>query len=130
MSQKILVVEDQLFMLRLIQHTLAKAGYELIEARSSEEARAALVNEKPSLVVGDPKVVEGSLEPNDSSNSNADRPTPVPMICVSDEPPTSASGQKVDGEVVFTKPFSPMKLIAEVKRLSSAANATATEGDL
>ncbi len=124
MSQKILVVEDELFMLRLIQHTLAKAGYDLIEARSSEEARAAIATERPSIVVGDARVVENSLRTGQNYNDTAKRPASIPVICVSDEPRTSEKKHQADGEIVFTKPFSPMKLIAEVKRLSAHAETT------
>ncbi|MBA4149809.1 MAG: response regulator [Verrucomicrobia bacterium] len=123
MSQKILVVEDELFMLRLIQHTLSKAGYELIEARTSEEARAAIEHQKPSIVVRDSKFRESTLHPVLDGLQNHGKAPPIPMICMSNEPPT---GDQNDGEVTFTKPFSPMKLIAEVRRLS--ANATTPAG--
>ncbi|MFN7138569.1 MAG: hypothetical protein ACK4UN_04470 [Limisphaerales bacterium] len=126
MSQKILVVEDELFMLRLIQHTLSKAGYELIEARTSEEARAAIKEQRPTLVVGDSKVVENSLR-SDDSTPPPDSVRTIPVIRMSNEPSASSGGSD-DCQVVFTRPFSPMKLVAEVKRLSS--NATAPGGNL
>jgi len=114
MSRKILVVEDELFMLRLIQHTLSKAGYELIEARTSEEARTAIEQQKPSLVVGDAKVVGNTISPVSGPKS-----TPgIPMICMSNEPVVPASSASEKQEVIFTRPFSPMKLVEEVKRLS------------
>jgi two-component system, OmpR family, alkaline phosphatase synthesis response regulator PhoP len=126
MSQKILVIENNLLMLKMIQHTLAKAGYEFIEARTCEEARAAIVNEKPSLVVGGAKVVEDSLHPAPHQLSPQEKTAPIPVICMSNEPPTSTQAHHVDGEIVFTRPFSPMKLVAEVKRLSEASAAGGT----
>ena len=38
MPHKILIVDDEPFMLRLIQHHLEQAGYELIKARNGREA--------------------------------------------------------------------------------------------
>ena len=115
MSEKILVVDEQLFMLRLIQHTLEKAGYELIKARNGEEARAAMQQETPSLVVADMK---SGVHPVLSELQKRDNSPRIPIIHVSDVPKTmsNATGAR-DGETVFHKPFSPTKLVAEVKRL-------------
>ena len=115
MPDKILVVDEQLFMLRLIQHTLEKAGYELIQARNTEEARAAMELEKPSLVVGDAKSVEAAVLP---VTNTAETKAAIPVIRMTDVPQTFSPNTKQDErDVVFMKPFSPSKLIAEVKRL-------------
>ena len=53
MSQKILIVDEKLFMLRLIQHHLKKAGYELIQARNGVEAIAAMAEHDPTMVLMD-----------------------------------------------------------------------------
>lgn len=106
MPEKILLVDEQLYMLRLIEHHLQKAGYELIKARNPEEARAAMESVKPSLVVGDAKAL--------------DNLPPVTAIRVSNEPPTMADEKQEDGkekEIVLHKPFSPTQLVAQVKKL-------------
>ena len=53
MPHKILIVDDEPFMLRLIQHHLENAGYEMIKARNGREAVEAATREKPRLVVMD-----------------------------------------------------------------------------
>ncbi len=121
MSQKILVVDDELFMVRLIQHTLQKAGYELIPARNSREANAAMEQQKPDLIVGDPNVVNGGVKSAASETQKKNQTAPIPMICVSDTPtPASAENHGASQNIIFTKPFSPTKLLAEVKRLISS----------
>lgn len=117
MSEKILLVDEQLFMLRLIQHHLEKAGYELIKARNNEEARTAMEQEKPKLVVWGAKAVETGIHPVLSELKQKENLPPIPVICLSDIPPTMAVAKTSKSEIVFTRPFSPTQLMAEVKRL-------------
>src|SRR5207247_8694233 len=53
MPHKILIVDDEPFMLRLIQHHLEQAGYELIKARNGREALEIAAREAPRLVIMD-----------------------------------------------------------------------------
>lgn len=114
MPEKILLVDEQLYMLRLIEHHLEKAGYELIKARNPEEARAAMETAKPLLVVGDTKGLQVSPS--------------IPAIRLTDEPPNFDKSQgESDGDIVFHKPFSPTQLVAQVKKLMPPA-ASSTGG--
>ena len=114
MRKKILVVDDKPFMLRLIQHHLERAGYQLIQARNNKEAAAAMGGETPELMVlNDEKTeVDGQfILENNGSHS-------VPIIRMTDLPQgNSAKNSALDSEVVLTRPFSPTQLVAEVKRL-------------
>ena len=49
MPHKILIVDDEPFMLRLIQHHLENAGYEMVKARNGREAIEAALREKPCV---------------------------------------------------------------------------------
>src|SRR5438094_7952276 len=51
MATKILVADDQLHMLRLMQHELEQEGYELLQARDGEEAIGMALRERPDLVI-------------------------------------------------------------------------------
>jgi CheY-like chemotaxis protein len=115
MSQKILVVDDKPFMVRLIQHHLEKAGYTLIRARNQKEAMEAVQRESPNLVLVDDR----SSSPGATSELvERNQKDAIPVIRISDVPPALAKSEAgPDAEVVLTKPFSPTQLISEVKRL-------------
>lgn len=121
MAQKILVVDDKPFMIRLIQHHLEKAGYELIQARTSREAIEAVATEAPNLVLLNETQAQSDAGPAliELAQSDTQR---IPVIRMSDIP----AALRKDGtpsNIVFTHPFSPTKLLLEVKRLIPAAGA-------
>jgi len=114
MAQKILVIDDKPFMVRLIQHHLEKAGYELIRARNGKEAMEKVGNEIPHLVVMDDS--KGASGEGFKLNENGQ---PIPVIRMTDVPPTLMQHPPgTDSEVVLTRPFSPTHLVSEIKRLA------------
>lgn len=116
MPRKILVVDEKPFMLRLIQHHLERAGYQLIKARNRQEAIAAIDQQSPELVVMDdgdapPETALQEIKPRHAAHS-------IPVIHMTDVPPDlDALPPQNDAEVVLTKPFSPTQLVEEVRRL-------------
>jgi DNA-binding response OmpR family regulator len=53
MDAKILIVDDDPFLLRLVGHLLGKEGYEIVTALNGEEALEKINTEKPDLVILD-----------------------------------------------------------------------------
>ena len=53
MSKCILVVEDQEDNRRILRDLLGNAGYQLIEAESGEDALAAVMKQRPDLILMD-----------------------------------------------------------------------------
>ena len=117
MAHKILVVDDQPFMVRLIQHHLERAGYELIQARNPQEAHTAMVREVPHLVLMTEKA--GELRPSVLKETPGIAQA-IPIIRMTDVPETMPEqNPELKDEIILRKPFSPAKLLAEVKRLLS-----------
>jgi DNA-binding response OmpR family regulator len=117
MPRKILVVDDKLFMVRLIQHHLERAGFQLIKARNRQEAMEAIAQQSPELVVLDesgnsPAQAKPSLQDFQPHQSEQN----IPVIRMTDVP-QDADANVTAAEVILTKPFSPTHLVAEVKRL-------------
>ena len=116
MTKKILVVEERPFMLRLIQHHLEPAGFELIKARNRQEALDAIAQQLPGLVVMDDS---GQAQSTTFQELKPKEPTQrLPVIRVTDSPSLlEEENPTPDAEVVLAKPFSPTHLVSEVKRL-------------
>ncbi len=53
MSEKILIVDDQAVVLRLLFHPLEREGFSVITAMSGTEALEKIQSEKPDLVILD-----------------------------------------------------------------------------
>ena len=109
-------------MLRLIQHHLERAGYELIKAHNRADAMDAIVRQSPELVVMndycDPQHPQTPVEQSPARKATQR----LPVIRMTDVPQTLENDKPaVDGEVVLTKPFSPTHLVSEVKRLMSGS---------
>ncbi len=113
MSRKILIIDDKPFMVRLIQHHLERAGYELIKARNPQEAADAIALQSPELVLLDESGANQITLGDFKAKEPAHR---LPVIRMTDMPQTLDENHP-GNEVVLTRPFSPTHLVAEVKRL-------------
>jgi len=111
---KILVVDDEPKILKVVEHTLRREGYEIFTAADGEEAVEMAERLKPDLIVLDlmlPKL--NGFEVCRKIKSRQD----VPIIIL------SARGDEVDKIMGFTlgvddyqtKPFSPAELALRVK---------------
>ena len=121
MATKILVADDQLHMLRLVQHELEQEGYELLLARDGEEAIGIALREKPDLVILDvmmPKV-DGLTVLRRLKQEKSTRRIPAIVLTSSPRELMRQEAELSGADVVFTKPFSPTLLRQEVRRLIS-----------
>lgn len=119
MGPKILVVDDEPFMHRLMQHHLGRAGYQLISARNGREAIDLAVSEAPQLIIMDVMMAEidGLTALKQLKQGEATRAIPVIMITASPQAITRQECEASGAAVFLTKPFSPTQLLQEIRRL-------------
>ena len=88
MAKKILVVDDEYYMHRLMQHHLLRAGYEMITAKNGREAVEKATNETPDLVIMDVMMAEmdGLSALKQLKQTQNTREIPVIMITAHDQP--------------------------------------------
>lgn len=116
-TQRILVVDDNTYTLRIVQHTLEQAGYEVSTAISGPEA-LTLINRHglPHLAIIDLHMPEMSgFELARAIHEFSD--VPVIMLTAVSSEETIIEGLEKHAEDYIVKPFNPPELIARVRRV-------------
>ncbi|MGA1236850.1 MAG: response regulator [Limisphaerales bacterium] len=119
-SSKVLVVDDEPFMVRLIEIVLQREGYEMVHASNGSEALECVRREKPAAII-----MDGMMPKMDGMTAlrllKQDALTgDIPVILLTANPNRfSREDAESSGATTFlTKPFSPTQLLAEIKRVS------------
>lgn len=122
MPRKILAVDDEKHIVRLVQVNLERQGYEVITAHDGKEALQKVEDERPDLVVLDVMMpymdgfeVLQSLRRNPST-----RDIPVIMLTAKAQDADVFRGWQSGVDCYLTKPFNPMELVSFVKRIFKA----------
>jgi two-component system KDP operon response regulator KdpE len=111
---KILVVDDDPQIRRVMKATLVGHGYEVIEARTGEEALEKLPGEMPNLVLLDMNMPGiGGLETCRLLRQGSDVPVIVLTVRDSERDKVAALDAGADGYV--TKPFGIQELLARIR---------------
>ena len=119
MGHKILIVDDEPYMHRLMQHHLGRAGYELISARNGREAIDLALSQTPQLVIMDVMMAEmdGLTALKLLKQGETTRAIPVIMITANAQAVTRIESESSGAAIFLTKPFSPTQLLMEIRRL-------------
>jgi two-component system alkaline phosphatase synthesis response regulator PhoP len=116
---KILVVDDEIYIVHILDFSLGMEGYEVVTALDGEQALEKLKQEKPDLIVLD--IMMPKLDGYEVCKAIKSDPETrqIPVILL------SAKGRNVDQKMGFdvgaddyiTKPFSPRKLVERINQL-------------
>jgi len=119
MPKKILAVDDERHIVRLVQVNLERAGYEVVTAFDGKDALEKVASEQPDLVVLDvmmPYMDGFEVLQNLRKNPNT-RELPVIMLTAKAQDADVFRGWQSGVDCYLTKPFNPMELISFVKRI-------------
>jgi two-component system alkaline phosphatase synthesis response regulator PhoP len=121
MSKKILAVDDERHIARLIQVNLERAGYEVVTAYDGAEALAKLKVERPDMIILDVMMPHmNGMEALKHIRANpATRKLPVIMLTAKAQDQDVFQGYSQGVDIYLTKPFNPIELLTFVKRLFS-----------
>jgi two-component system, OmpR family, alkaline phosphatase synthesis response regulator PhoP len=111
---KILVVDDELKIARLVRDYLTEAGFEVIMAHDGPSAMACTRSDKPDLVVLDLGLP--GMDGYDVTRSiRSQSPIPIIMLTARVEETDRVVGLELGADDYVVKPFSPRELVARVK---------------
>ena len=119
MSQKILIADDEPNILISLEYLMRREGYEVSVARDGEEALAAVLRERPALVLLDvmmPKKT-GFEVCQELRANEAVRDTLVLMLTAKGRDTDVAKGLGSGADAYMTKPFSTRELVARVRQM-------------
>ena len=122
MAKKILAVDDERHIVRLVEINLQKAGYEVVTASNGREALEMVAQEKPDLVVMDVMMPEmDGLEALEKMKADPEMSQiPVIMLTAKAQDADVFSGWQKGADLYLTKPFNPSELLNFVKRIFSS----------
>lgn len=126
MPKKILAVDDERHIVRLVEVNLQRAGYEVVTAYDGREALEKVKSENPDLVVLD--VMMPYMDGFEVlKNLKADPTTaeiPVIMLTAKAQDADVFRGWQSGVDCYLTKPFNPMELLTFVKRIFDSTMST------
>jgi two-component system, OmpR family, alkaline phosphatase synthesis response regulator PhoP len=115
MPTRVLAVDDEPDVLRLVEIRLKKAGFEVLTARDGEEGLNKAISERPDVVLLD--VMMPKMDGFTAATKIKEQMEPAPLILM-----LTAQGHEADvvkglsggADDYITKPFAPRELIARI----------------
>jgi len=120
---KILVVEDNQLILKVIETKLKKEGYEVINCENGKEAIERISDSLPDLVITDIMLPYNSgLEIVNFVKAKLQKNIPVIVLSGLGQEKTIEEAFKLGADDYMTKPFSLSELLMRIKRVSRVFN--------
>lgn len=119
---RILVVEDQDSIRRMIEALVQARGYQVTAVSSGAKAIDVALTDAPDMVLLDlnlPGQYDGFDVCQRLRNDPTTRTVPVVIISAMDDDESRARATAAGATAYYTKPFSPIALLKEIDRLKS-----------
>lgn len=128
MKKRLLIVEDNFRLLRVITVYLEKAGFEIMTARDGRDAILRLAETIPDLIVSDimmPGIDGFAFAASVRSNARTDL-IPIIFLTAKDTRADRIAGFKAGVDAYLVKPFEPEELVAVIENILSRVSRTHT----
>lgn len=119
MPRKILAVDDEKNIVKLVQMNLERHGFQVIAAYDGKEALQKIQDEKPDLVILDVMMphMDGFEVLQTMRRNAATRDIPVIMLTAKSQDTDVFRGWQSGVDLYLTKPFNPIELVSFVRRI-------------
>ena len=121
---KILVVDDEIYIVHILDFSLGMEGYEVVTALDGEQALDKARTERPDLIVLDimmPKL-DGYETCKVLKSREETRDIPVILLSAKGRNVDQKTGFEVGADDYITKPFSPRKLVERINAILGQPN--------
>ena len=116
--KKILIVDDQLEVRELVEVTMRVGDYQILQAKSGEEAIEIVKAEKPDLIIMDvmmPGGIDGLEATRMLKHDPETKDCKIIMLTAKGQEIDREKGIEAGADDYFVKPFSPLELIRKVE---------------
>lgn len=128
-SEKILVVDDEVKIVRVVRAYLEREGFRVVEAHDGKDALDVARREKPDLVVLDLMLPEVSGW-DVCRALRQESSIPILMLTARDEDTDKIVGLELGADDYMTKPFNPKELVARVRAIFRRIGPQRVGGDV
>jgi len=117
MKEKILIVEDEKDIVKMLEYNLKKEGFRTISAQDGEDALEYAVREHPDLIILDLMLpgMDGLEVCRELKKETKTASIPIIMLTAKAQESDKVVGLELGADDYMTKPFSPRELIARIK---------------
>lgn len=125
-KKKVLIVDDEPDVLKLLGERLSKAGYDVIKASSGKEAIDAAVRKSPDLIILDIAMPEMDGSEVASFLRNEPKTKDIPILfltCLFTKQEEKVCGHMLGQNFFVAKPYDVAELLSEIDRRVNRQNA-------
>ena len=118
-AKRILIADDEIYMVRLLEMTFKKGGYEVVSCRDGKEALATAVSAQPRLIVLDIMMpgLDGLGALRQLKENPATQAIPVIVLSAKGQALTKVEAEQAGAALFLPKPFSPNQLLSEAQKI-------------
>ncbi|HET6203811.1 MAG TPA: response regulator [Planctomycetota bacterium] len=128
-GKRVLVVDDEPYILRSLCYVLRKEGYDVREARTGPEALEAVRSEPPDLLFLDVMLPEVNGFDVCRQIREDVRLSGVRIVMLTARGQDHERSRAVGADLFMTKPFSPSKILDVARGLTSGGTTAGATGD-
>ena len=116
---RVLTVDDSRTMLAMLQHTLSKAGFEVLQAEDGQQGLDVLAQGNVDVVITDINmpVMDGIEFIKNVRASGTNQSLPILILTTETSQEKRSEGRTAGGTGWIVKPFDPEKLISVINRV-------------
>ena len=127
--KRVLVVEDEVKIARLVRDYLRQAGFDVLEATDGPGALSLARAERPDMIVLDLGLP--GMDGYDVTRAlRASSSVPIIMLTARSEESDRIVGLELGADDYIVKPFSPRELVARIRAVLRRADATLGGGEV